>query len=374
MATAITITAPSGPIIPNNPIPTPSSSEWPDNLVLFTPGTPNNLATVEAALGDVGTSADGFDAALAGVMALTAGLDADNATSDAMIAALAVLEEAYEAVGDEVSAELAAQTAIYDADEAALQGAILAMSAAPLPSFPPSIPQLPGLPSIAIPAGVDVTALISAVSPLPTGGGGISLLPTLIGAIIANPSGPLATALAGVLGFVGAGAATGVGLLIIAGIALISLLIHFIGGGCGQACIESAEGEQIYEVAADNMWAVANGLGMISQADYASYIQAILAAGTAHMQQLAQGGDNQANQGLVNMTNVINAEGALGASLPATAPNALDLTAAQAAFIPVTAAGWYSTSVAAGNELTLSLLSATPAGIAQAINYLMAQS
>jgi hypothetical protein len=370
----VSISPLAGPIVPSNPVPTPpGATAWPGGIVLFEQGTPANLPLVTDALGDYGTAADGFDAAYAAAAAVVATQDTANNTGDVMLVSLAQAEADWEALPDEVSALLAAQTAVYDADEAALQSAILAMGQAPLPPFPASMPPLPGLPSLSIPQPVDVNALIQSLAVQAPTGGGISLLPTLIGAIIANPTGAVATGIAGLLGLVGAGAATGVGLIIIAGIALISLLIHFIGGGCGQACIESSEGEQIYEVAADDIWAVANQLGMISQSDYAGYMQAIIAAGTAHMQQLAQGGDNQANQGLVNMTNVINAEAALGASLPATAPNALDLATAQTVFLEVTAPGWYSTSVAAGNQLALSLLTATPAGISQAVNYLMAQ-
>lgn len=140
----------------------PGGQEWPGGIVLFTPGTPNNLTTVENALGDTGTAADGFDAELSAVMALTAGLDADAATSDAMIAALAASESDFESLPDEVSAELAAMTELYDADEAGLGAAIAALATLGAGPQAFSIPGVPVITGIVAPVAVDVTALVAA--------------------------------------------------------------------------------------------------------------------------------------------------------------------------------------------------------------------
>jgi hypothetical protein len=70
-----------------------------------------------------------------------------------------------------------------------------------------------------------------------------------------------------------------------AAVALVALIAHFVGGGCGNACVDSAKAEQIYEVAADDILAVAK-LGMIGQADAIAAMQALLQGGQQHMAQL----------------------------------------------------------------------------------------
>jgi hypothetical protein len=135
--------------------------------------------------------------------------------------------------------------------------------------------------------------------------------------------------------------------------AIIALISSFIGGGCGNACVEAAQAEQIYEVAADDLLAVAK-LGMLSQAEYQAAIQTILQGGQQHMAQLKASGDSKADP--TNMTNTINAELADGASLPTAASTAIDLNKAQSVFIDPSTKGWYSASVTAGNQIALAYL------------------
>jgi hypothetical protein len=160
-------------------------------------------------------------------------------------------------------------------------------------------------------------------------------------------------AVAGATGALAAGtaalAATGIG----AAVALVALLATFIGKGCGQACIESSQAEQIYEVAAEDLWAVAK-LGMLSQSDFTQAIQILLQGGTQHMQSL-EASDPKAKAGLANMTKAIQAEGN-ASLLPATATHPIDLTQAQAVFIAPNTPGWYPGSIAAGNQAALTYL------------------
>ena len=59
------------------------------------------------------------------------------------------------------------------------------------------------------------------------------------------------------IGFTLAGATAAIP-IVGAVVALGALLASFLGGGCGQACIASSQAEQIYEVACDDLQAVAN--------------------------------------------------------------------------------------------------------------------
>lgn len=153
-------------------------------------------------------------------------------------------------------------------------------------------------------------------------------------------------------------AATGPAAPIVAAVGtLVSLISSFIGGGCGQACIASAQAEQVYEVACMDLTAVAK-LGMLSSNDYLTGVQNFISGGNAHLQQLQQQGDARAADGLKNFDNATSGDAAFAATLPATAPTPLDLAQAQAAFISPGASGWYSQSVTPGNQLALAYLQA----------------
>ena len=137
--------------------------------------------------------------------------------------------------------------------------------------------------------------------------------------------------------------------------ALTELVSSFIGGGCGQACINSAQAEQIYEIAGDDL-AKAYNLGMITADEYSTGIENVISAGTQHMQAL-EATDPSASKGLANMLKSIpSASATPNGPTPGSVP--LDLAALQAAFIQPGASGWYAGSVSAGTQLALTYLQA----------------
>ncbi len=150
-----------------------------------------------------------------------------------------------------------------------------------------------------------------------------------------------------------AAAATGPAAPFVAAVgALVSLISSFVGGGCGQACVASAQAEQIYEYAGQCLDAVANA-GMLGQSDLLAGLNALLQGGQQHMQQLA-GQDPSAQGGLTNLTKALNEDISAASSIPATAPNPLNVSQAQTLF-PGTS-GWYAASASAGAQLALSYL------------------
>ena len=140
--------------------------------------------------------------------------------------------------------------------------------------------------------------------------------------------------------------------------ALTELVTSFVGGGCGSACVNSAEAEQIYEVAGDDLAYVAR-LGMLTDDEYSTGMQNIISGGTQHMQQLALT-DPSATKGLQNMLKSLPASSLSGFNPPIVNPGSvpLDMSAAQAAFKQPGASGWYAGSVSAGNQLAAAYLNA----------------
>lgn len=163
-----------------------------------------------------------------------------------------------------------------------------------------------------------------------------------------------ATAVGSSTGLIAASTAAVAVPVIGAAVALVALIASFIGGGCGNACIESSEAEQIYEVACDDLQHVAQ-LGMLGQSDYETGISALVQGGQQHMQAL-EASDSKASAGLTNLNKSTAGNISYASSLPATATVALNLTQAQAAFIQPGASGWYASSITAGNQLALAYL------------------
>src|SRR5277367_3678233 len=140
-----------------NPILPAVTSPWGDYL----PGTPNNLQTVSALLGDAGDTSDGFDDAMA---AIEAELSVTDALEQAWLAAEAPFETAadvYMAITDEISGILATATALYDVTESGLGTAILALAGIGAAPQPPQLPPPPGLPNVNVPQPVDISELIA---------------------------------------------------------------------------------------------------------------------------------------------------------------------------------------------------------------------
>lgn len=147
-----------------------------------------------------------------------------------------------------------------------------------------------------------------------------------------------------------------------AAVALVSLLASFIGGGCGNACIDSSEAEQIYEYAAQCLDAVAKA-GMIDQNQLQTGLQNLLSGGQQHMQAL-EATDSKAKAGYANLTKALNSDLSYASTVPAVAPNALDLSTVQSLFPSTT--GWYAGSAQAGAQLALTYLQALPTSPASA--------
>lgn len=169
--------------------------------------------------------------------------------------------------------------------------------------------------------------------------------------VVAQSSSNLAESAAAAIPIVGAVVAIG------------ALLASFLGGGCGEACIESSQAEQIYEVACDDLTAVAK-LGMLAQSDYANGIQTFVQAGIQHLQSLQQQGDSKAAAGITNLQKSTQGNVSYESSVPAAASVPLNLTTAQNAFIAPNESGWYAASITAGNQLALAYLQSLPSASA----------
>lgn len=140
---------------------------------------------------------------------------------------------------------------------------------------------------------------------------------------------------------------------IVAGVVGILALFH-VGEGCGQACITSAQTEQIFEAAANNVGSAAKK-GFITRAQALDALAWVQQQGDQQMAQLAAS-DKKATAGQKNMdksiAGVIQATQSSSA-IPTSPTQALDSTALQAIFIQPGASGWYAASVSQGASLAL---------------------
>jgi hypothetical protein len=149
------------------------------------------------------------------------------------------------------------------------------------------------------------------------------------------------------------------------GAGIVALVSKFIGGGCGQTCIKSAEAEQVYEVAADLVyWAAV--WGMITPAAALTGLQAILQAGSASLQQLQQSGDPQAANGLTNMTKALDSAISQTQNLAPAPPIPLNLSQLVSQWLTKTnAGGWYASSLTSGEQMAEQII---PALVTAAVN------
>jgi len=139
------------------------------------------------------------------------------------------------------------------------------------------------------------------------------------------------------------------------GVAALLSLFH-VGQGCGQKCITSADTEQIFEAAADNVKS-AGDQGMITQSQAAAAIQWLQAQGDSTMQNL-QKTDSSASGGKTNMDKTLQAEIAAVQSdsgIPSASPTvSLDPGKLESSvFIQPSAKGWYGDAVSQGASLAL---------------------
>jgi hypothetical protein len=134
------------------------------SLAYFTVGTPAFTQLALTTLGDAGDFSDGFDDAFNAVAAALTALDAGSVTGDTLLAALDGPLADFLALGDDVNDLLVAGTVISDGWEAAVQTSIFNAGYG-LPAVPAiSILAAPGLPSVALPALVDLTAAIAGIA------------------------------------------------------------------------------------------------------------------------------------------------------------------------------------------------------------------
>lgn len=154
---------------------------------------------------------------------------------------------------------------------------------------PPPFPRAPRALGAGSPAGEQAAEFASGGASVASG---IATATGAAASVAAGTAGTLATVAVAAIPIVGAVAALG------------ALLAQFIGGGCGSACVNAAETEQIYEAAADNLLAVGKA-GMITRDEAIAGMQALIQAGVQHEAQLAT---KQGQAGSGNLTKVINAE------------------------------------------------------------------
>jgi len=129
-----------------------------------------------------------------------------------------------------------------------------------------------------------------------------------------------------------------------------------LGGGCGEACIASSKGEQVFEVAGDDILHTVKN-GMLDGADGVLLLGTIKHQGEAFLTKLIEQGDQKAQDGLSNMGRVIDNLVNVAKQYD-KATQQLDLQTAQDSYISTSNQGWYVESVVSGNALATQILQA----------------
>lgn len=123
-----------------------------------------------------------------------------------------------------------------------------------------------------------------------------------------------------------------------------------LGRGCGEPCIESAEWEQIYEAAADNL-DTACQKNWISTEQATQGINALIQAGQQSIQQIAGAGVHAQNA-LQNMISVNQAEiSGLPPNMDGTTP--LPSGWQSELYPPIGYTGWYATSTSQAQQISV---------------------
>lgn len=131
--------------------------------------------------------------------------------------------------------------------------------------------------------------------------------------------------------------------------ALVSLAVN-LGKGCGQSCIESAEWEQIYEAAADNL-DTACQKNWISTAQAQAGINGLIQAGQQSIQKISAAGVH-AQRALQNMTSVNQAEiNGLPPNMDGTTP--LPAGWQSELYPPIGQTGWYASSTSQAQQISV---------------------
>lgn len=126
-----------------------------------------------------------------------------------------------------------------------------------------------------------------------------------------------------------------------------SLIFSYIGGGCGQACIDASKMEQIYETAGNNAHALVT-IGMVTAIEAVAFLRCLIYAGEQHEAAL---NTKQGQAGSSNMTNDLNAE--IAAVQNSSSPGGpIDLNEARSLYVVGSPGHWYGDAAAAGAQLT----------------------
>lgn len=158
-------------------------------------------------------------------------------------------------------------------------------------------------------------------------------------------------------GIIQAAALTGPAAPVVAAVgAVVDLVSEFFGGGCGNACVEAAQLEQVVESALNDIQSVAQSQPTaMSQSVFEEAYNAIMQNGLAALTKLAASDPSHANAAIANIQEYDNSQ-TFVQSLPATATTALNLTAAQTTVDSHPTQGWYAASVQAGGNLVMQIL------------------
>lgn len=141
-------------------------------------------------------------------------------------------------------------------------------------------------------------------------------------------------------------------LLVGAIIGVGALLISILGGGCGEACIDSSKIEQVYEAIGDDLYRTAKA-GMIAGPAAVVAITHFMGVGDQALERL---NTDQARAGQQNMDLVLTNLIAAARKLPAAATVPLNVATAEKLFVG--GAGWYPDSIAIANQVTVKFLTA----------------
>jgi hypothetical protein len=129
-------------------------------------------------------------------------------------------------------------------------------------------------------------------------------------------------------------------------IAVGALIWSFLGGGCGQTCVDAAKVEQVFEAAATNLLLIGRA-GMMGQKEVIVGIHHFLNVGLVAETRLAT---TAAFNGANNLRTVLNNLLVSASALPLTGTKPLYLATARTLYVGGT--GWYPDSIALASQMT----------------------
>lgn len=169
---------------------------------------------------------------------------------------------------------------------------------------------------------------------------------------------PAAASIATSAGLVASGALAGsiAGPIGAAAGLLVGLALK-LGEGCGNSCIQASKALQVYEVAANDIIAVAES-GMISGSQAADMVSSVIQAGLSTLANLKANGDDKAQGGI----DILNKEAASLVSQAGSfgkATKSYDSKVAQSLMKNPSTPNWYSDAIISGNNIAMGLLNSS---------------